>query len=48
MQAIKTKVSRDDYLQLDETNTEKHEFHQGQLFAMAGGTCQALYPTTNS
>lgn len=40
MQAIKTQISRDDYLRLDEAATEKHEFYSGQMFAMAGGTYQ--------
>lgn len=40
MQAIKTQISREDYLKLEETSTEKHEFYQGQVFAMAGGTFQ--------
>lgn len=40
MQAIKTLISREDYLKLEETSTEKHEFYQGQVFAMAGGTFQ--------
>lgn len=40
MQAIKTPISREDYLKLEETSTDKHEFYQGQVFAMAGGTFQ--------
>ena len=40
MQAIKTQVSREEYLQLEEISPEKHEFYQGQVFAMAGGTFQ--------
>lgn len=40
MQAIKTLISREDYLKLEETSTEKHEFYQGQVFAIAGGTFQ--------
>lgn len=38
MHAIKTQLSHDDYLKLEETSTEKHEFYQGQVFAMSGGT----------
>lgn len=38
MQAIKTPISREDYLKLEEVSPEKHEFYQGQVFAMAGGT----------
>lgn len=40
MQAIKTLISREDYLKLEKASTEKHEFYQGQVFAMAGGTFQ--------
>ena len=40
MQAIKSQISREDYLKLEETSTEKHEFYQGQVFAMAEGTFQ--------
>ncbi|WP_020395713.1 Uma2 family endonuclease [Thiolinea disciformis] len=40
MQAIKNQVSREDYLKLEDISTEKHEFYQGQVFAMAGGTFQ--------
>jgi Uma2 family endonuclease len=40
MQAIKTLISREDYLKLEEVSPEKHEFYQGQVFAMAGGTFQ--------
>lgn len=38
MQAIKPPISREDYLKLEEVSPEKHEFYQGQVFAMAGGT----------
>lgn len=40
MQAIKTQLSREDYLKLEQTSPEKHEFYQGQVFAMAGGAFQ--------
>lgn len=40
MQAIKTPISREDYLKLEETSTDKHEFYQGQVFVMAGDTFQ--------
>ena len=40
MQAIKSQISREDYLQLEDANTEKHEFYQGQVFAIVGGTFQ--------
>lgn len=40
MQAIKPPISREDYLKLEEVSPEKHEFYQGQVFAMAGGTFQ--------
>lgn len=38
MPAIKSSISRDDYLLLDEATHEKHEFYRGEMFAMAGGT----------
>lgn len=38
MQAIKTHISRDDYLLLDEAADGKFEFFRGEMFAMAGGT----------
>lgn len=38
MQAIKTHVSRADYLQVEENSPTKHEFCRGEIFAMAGGT----------
>lgn len=38
MQALKTQTTRSEYLKLDELSPEKHEFYDGQIFAMAGGT----------
>ena len=35
---IKTGLTFEDYLSFEETATEKHEFVDGQLFMMAGGT----------
>ncbi|MFZ2724650.1 MAG: Uma2 family endonuclease [Methylococcaceae bacterium] len=38
MQAIAiNKLSREDYYALEETSTEKHEFYNGEMFAMSGG-----------
>ena len=36
--ARKPVASYADYLALEATTREKHEFHQGEIFAMAGGT----------
>ncbi|MEZ5535559.1 MAG: Uma2 family endonuclease [Thiolinea sp.] len=38
MQALKTQTTRAEYLELDESSPEKHEFYNGQIFAMSGGT----------
>ena len=38
MQAIKNKVTRNEYLEFDAASSEKHEFYQGDIFAMAGGS----------
>ena len=38
MQAVKEHTTRSDYLEFDETSPEKHEFYDGQIFAMSGGT----------
>ena len=38
MLQAKPTLSRADYLQLDEQSHEKHEFLDGQVYAMAGGT----------
>jgi Uma2 family endonuclease len=35
---IKTQVSPDEYLAFEESSSERHEFVDGQVFAMAGGT----------
>lgn len=36
--AIKSAYLREDYLAFDDTAEMKHEFYQGEIFAMAGGT----------
>lgn len=36
--ASKQQLTREDYFALEETSAEKHEFYQGEIFAMAGGT----------
>lgn len=38
MQAIKNKVTRDEYIEFDDSSSEKHEFYSGDIFAMAGGS----------
>jgi len=39
MQAIALKYqNREEYFTFDETSEEKHEFYQGEIFAMARGT----------
>jgi Uma2 family endonuclease len=35
--ALKT-ITREEYFAMEETATEKHEFFQGEIFAMSGGT----------
>ncbi|NEX23785.1 hypothetical protein G3480_26565 [Thiorhodococcus mannitoliphagus] len=38
MQAIKTAVTRAEYLRFDEDSLSKHEFCHGEILAMTGGT----------
>ncbi len=38
MHAIKTHISRAEFLCFDEVSPAKHEFYRGEIFAMAGGT----------
>lgn len=38
MQTALKYLTREDYFALEETSEEKHEFYQGEIFAMAGGT----------
>lgn len=38
MQTALQLITREDYFVLEETSTEKHEFYQGEIFVMAGGT----------
>jgi len=38
MQALKTPSSREEYLEYDSTSEQKHQFYQGEIFAMSGGT----------
>jgi Uma2 family endonuclease len=38
MSVIRNKATRDEYLELDDASPEKHEFFQGDIFAMAGGS----------
>lgn len=36
--ALKYKYSIEDYLEMEENSLEKLEYHEGEIFAMAGGT----------
>jgi Uma2 family endonuclease len=38
IKTAKTSISREDYFALDNHSNEKHEFYQGEIFAMSGGT----------
>ena len=38
MQALKTRSTRTEYLAFDAASAEKHEFFDGQIFAMSGGS----------
>ena len=38
MHALKTQTTRDQYLAFDAESEEKHEFYDGQIFAMSGGS----------
>ena len=38
MQALEDKTTRSEYLKIDDASPEKYEFHDGQVFAMSGGT----------
>lgn len=38
MQTATKKYTREEYLALEEMSNEKHEFFQGEIFAMVGGT----------
>lgn len=38
MQALKSHVTREEYLEIDNASTGKHEFYKGEVFAMSGGT----------
>ena len=35
---MKSHITREEYLEIDSTSTEKHEFYQGDIFAMSGGS----------
>lgn len=37
-QTVSQQLTRDDYYRLEETAEQKHEFYQGEIFAMSGGT----------
>lgn len=38
VQALKAKTTRIEYLEFDASSPEKHEFFDGQIYAMAGGS----------
>ncbi len=38
MQELKTQTTRSDYLTFDADAKDKHEFYDGQIFAMSGGS----------
>ncbi|PWQ98038.1 Uma2 family endonuclease [Leucothrix pacifica] len=38
MQAIKSDIGREEYLEYDHASELKHEFYKGEIFAMSGGT----------
>ncbi len=39
MQTAMKKYTREEYLAKEQLSEEKHELYQGEIFAMAGGTC---------
>ena len=47
MQALKTHANRDEYLEYDSASELKHEFFQGEIFAMSGGTFNHSAISTN-
>ena len=38
MQALKSHITREEYLEIDQSSEGKHEFYRGEIFAMSGGT----------
>lgn len=38
MQAIKSHITRDEYLAFDAASPDKHQFYNGEIFTMAGGS----------
>ena len=47
MQALKTHSSREDYLEYDSASEQKHQFYEGEIFAMSGGTFNHSAISTN-
>lgn len=47
MQALKSHITREEYLEIDNSSTGKHEFYQGDIFAMSGGTFNHSAISTN-
>lgn len=41
--ALKHKYSIEDYLEMEANSLEKLEYHNGEIFAMAGGTLNQVY-----
>lgn len=47
MQALKTHANREEYLEYDSVSEQKHEYYQGEIFAMSGGTFNHSAISTN-
>ncbi|MEZ5538180.1 MAG: Uma2 family endonuclease [Thiolinea sp.] len=47
MQVLKSHVTREEYLEIDAASDLKHEFYQGEIFAMSGGTFNHSAISTN-
>ncbi|MEZ5448471.1 MAG: Uma2 family endonuclease [Thiolinea sp.] len=47
MQALKSHLTREQYLEHDAASEQKHEFYQGEIFAMSGGTFNHSAISTN-
>lgn len=47
MRALKSDISREEYLEYDLASDLKHEFYQGEIFAMSGGSFNHSAISTN-
>ncbi len=47
MQAAQNHLTREEYLAIDDASTEKHQFYQGEIFAMSGGSFNHARIATN-